>query len=184
MSKTAIIGTVAGLFVLLGVIIIFSIMGLYNGAVTSEKGLTAQYEQNQNNLSQFSNKVAEAAQVPAMYRDDFSKVVTDAMQGRYGADGSKATFQWIKEQQIQFDSSLYGKIQNIIEAGRDSFETNQKLLIDKKRQYETRLDTIPGGMVIRALGFPKIDLDELKIVKSGYSNKAFDSGQEDGIKLR
>lgn len=185
MSKGTIIGlSAAGFLALVTVMMIFAGVGLYNGAVKSEKGVEAQYEQNQNNLSQYSNKVAEAAQIPAMYRDDFSKVVTDALTGRYGKDGSQASFQWIKEHNIDFDSSMYTKIQSIIEAGRDRFEVDQKLLIDKKRAYETRLDTVPGGIVLRMLGFPKIDLDEFKIVKSGYSNEAFSTGEENGLKLR
>ena len=82
MSKGTIIGlSAAGFLALVTVMMIFAGVGLYNGAVKSEKGVEAQYEQNQNNLSQYSNKVAEAAQIPAMYRDDFSKVVTDALTG-------------------------------------------------------------------------------------------------------
>lgn len=189
MSKKMSTGTIValcslGAFLLFTVITVFSVIGINNTAVKAENGIKAQYEQNQNNLSQYSNKVMEAAQVPSMYKDDFKEVLTGALTGRYGKDGSKAAFQWIKEHDIKFDSSLYTKIQNIIESGRDRFETDQKLLIDKKRLYATSLETFPNGMVLGALGFPKIDLDEYKIVKSGYANDAFKSGVEDGIKLR
>lgn len=159
-------------------------VGVYNGAVRMEKGVVAQYEQNQNNLSQYSNKIGEMVQIPTMYKDDFKEVLTGALQGRYGKDGSKATFQFLKEHEINFDSSLYAKIQTVIEAGRNHFEADQKTLIDKKRQYETKLDTFPGNIVLGALGFPKINLADYKILKSEYAADAFKKGVESGLKLR
>lgn len=182
-------GVIVGL-VLLAIVGVFgaSAIGLgisaNNQAVGFETGIKAQYEQCQNNLSQYSNKVAEAAQVPTMYKSDFKEVVSASMQGRYGQNGSQAAFQWLKEHNIAFDSTLYVQLQRMIEAGRNAFEIEQKTLIDKKRQYEATLGTVPTGTIMKLVGFPKIDLAKYDIVKSGYSNKAFETKQEDGLKLR
>lgn len=175
---------IAGLFVIIGLFTALTLISQYNSGVHLEKRVSAQYQQNQNNLSSYSNKIAEACQVPSMYADDYRSLLKDTVQGTYGKDGAKQAMLWLKERNINYDAGMYQKLQQMIEAGRDKFENEQKKLIDLKRQYETKLDTFPGGVVLRMFGFPKIDLDEIKIITSGYANKAFDTGVEDGLKLR
>jgi len=120
-----------------------------------------------------------------MYTDDLKKVYDGAIQARYGKEGSQAAFQWLKEHNPQFDSSMYVKLQTIIESGRNSFEANQKMLLDKKRVYETELRRFPTVLLANMMGFPKIDLDEIDIVTSSKTVKAFDSKMDDKeIKLR
>ena len=160
------------------------IISTNNICVKQEMGIKAQYTQNQNNYDSYFKKLKETAQVPEMYVDDLKKVYASALGARYGEDGSKAVFQFIKEHNPSFDASLYTQIQRVIEAGRNDFENNQKLLIDKKRVYETYLGQFPSGTVANFLGFPKIDLAEYKIVTSSETTETFKSGESAPIKLR
>jgi hypothetical protein len=184
--KTGLIvgGLILGIVVVFVGLIIAMVIGINNQAVQQEAAIKAQWTQNQNNLSAYSNKIAEAAQIPAMYRDDFVKVVNASMQGRYGDKGSQAVFQWLKEQNLNFDASVYKKLQRMIESGRKDFENEQKKLIDLKRQYEVSLQTVPRGWILSMLGFPKVDLKSFNIVTSDYSNESFKTGVDKGIKLR
>jgi Flp pilus assembly pilin Flp len=150
-----------------------------------ENAIEAQYEQNQNSLSKLSLSVVEAAQVPGMARDDIKDVVKSAMEGRYGADGSKAVFQSIKEAYPgQIDPSLYVKIQNIIESGRTDFAVEQEKLIGKVQGYKTELGAPWSGLWLNIAGYPKIDLADFKAVKSNYTVDTFKSGVDTGIKLK
>ena len=126
----------------------------------------------------------EAAQVTEMYRDDLKKVYDGVMAGRYGANGSKAMMQWIQEHNPNVDSSLYTKLQQIIEAGRNSFEADQKSLIDKKRVYEVHIKSFPNSLIAGVLGFPKIDLEKYGIVTSDTTDKAFEDKKSDPHKIR
>lgn len=176
---------VLGFIVITALTCFSSYVSYFNYAVRTEQQLTAQQTDNRNILAQYGQKVAEAAQVPAMYRDDVDKVTTDAIQGRYGKDGSKATFQWLKEQNPNLDPKLYVQIQQIIEAGRDNFENGQRTLIDERRQYQTQLGGFWSGMWLRMAGFPKVDLKSFDIVSTDQADKAFKDKKEAGpIKLR
>lgn len=184
MGKGAVIGlAVLALIAVFVISLVGWFIGTRNEFVALEQGITAQYDQNRNNYDNFVKGVIETAQVPAKYAEDAKKVALAAIQGRYGQDGSKAMFQWLQEQNPQLDASIYKKVQQVIEAGRLSFETNQKTLIDKKRVYETKLQQFPDNIVANVSGFPRIDLKKFDIVTSDRTEKAFETKRDEAIKL-
>lgn len=175
---------VAGIVVSISVVIMVMFIGVYNFGNSSEQRLEAKLKDNKVVLANYHKKVAEAVQVPAMARDDLVKVVTAAIQGRYGEGGSKAVFQMITEQNPSIDPSLYSKIQQIIESGRDKFENNQKEMIDIERAYRTTLGSFPKGIILNILGYPRVDLNKFKIIVDSSTEEAFDTGKEEVMILR
>ena len=177
---------------LIGVLVVFSILsvsvfgavvGINNNCIQYEESVKAQYKQNQNNYDNYFKKVKEVAQIPDMYIEGLKEVYDKAMTGRYGADGSKAMFQWIQEQNPQVDASVYKQIQQVMESGRNDFESNQKMLIDKKRAYEVFYKEFPNSFVVGFLGFPKIDLNKYDIVTSEETENIFNSKKSEYIKI-
>lgn len=179
----AFVGFVVMILVVAGVAI-SSIIGIYNSCVSQEAGLEAQYKQNQNNYDNFYKKVVETAGVTDRYAADFKKIYDGVMEGRYGEEGSKAMFQMLTEQNPQMDATLYRQVQQIIEAGRESFMTEQKTLLDKKRVYESYLNQIPSGPVAKFMGFPKKDISKFDIVTSDRTEKAFETKKDEPIDLK
>jgi hypothetical protein len=169
---------------LLSVLFLMAASGVYNDCISNEKGIEAQYKQNQNNYDNYTKKVLEVAQVPAMYKDDLVAVTKAAISGRYGANGSKAVFQWLKEQNPSLDSSLYVQIQRVIEAGRNGFETDQKALLEKKRIYAVMVESFPNNFVARFFGFPSEKLLAMDIVTSEETEDAFKKKKSAPLKLR
>lgn len=177
-----IFGSLVAMVLILGVFAM-SCIGTYNSCARQENGLEAQWEQNQNNYANYFNKLKEIASVPAMYTADLQKVYTSAIQGRYGANGSQAVMQFIQEHNPTFDSSLYKKIQTIIESGRNSFEADQKTLIDKKQVYQNTLSTFPSGMIASFMGYPKCDMGKYKPVTNDATEDAFRTHKAGPISL-
>jgi hypothetical protein len=163
---------------------ITSYVSAYNSGNRLENVIKATFEDNQNVLAQYSNRIAEAAQVPAMQRDDLTQVVTAALDARYGEEGSQAMFQFIQEQNPNIDSTVYVELQRIIVAGRQDFQNSQTRLIDQKRVYETALGSLWTGTWMGIAGYPNIDLDEYVIVTNARTEEAFSTGKEEAIQLR
>lgn len=161
-----------------------SYISAYNTGNRLERAIVATDENNRNILAQYGNRVAEATQVPALQRDDLTAVVTAALEGRYGENGSRAVFQFIQEQNPQIDSTVYVQLQRMIEAGRIEFASAQTKLVDQKRVYETALGSFWQGTWMGIAGYPKIDLTEYQIVSTGRANSAFEAGIEEPMQLR
>ena len=177
---------IIGLVVLgvLAAICIGSYVTNYNYGNRAEKTITAEYENLQNVLGQYSLRIAEAAQIPSMQTDDLARLFTGALEARYGEGGSDAAFQWLQEQNPNLDQSTYLKVQTMIEAGRNKFENHQTKFIDTKRAYETNLGYLWKGTWLSIAGYPKIELDDYQIVKSQHAVDTFESGIDQGLQLR
>jgi hypothetical protein len=184
-SSTIKLAVGAGIVALIGLGCFGSYVSANNYGNAMEQQLQAKLEDNENVLAQYGQKISEMAQVPAMYTDDLTKVTREAIQGRYGEGGSKAVFQWIKEQNPTIDASLYGRIQQAIEAGRNEFKNSQTQLLDIRRSYQTALGNFWQGLWLRVAGYPKTDLSKFKAVSTERAGRAFETGKEDApIKLR
>lgn len=168
----------------IGIVGITSYISAYNTGNRLERTIEATFTDNQNVLAQYSNRIGEAAQIPAMQRDDLAEVVERALDARYGEEGSQAMFQWIQEQNPQIDSTVYIELQRIINAGREDFRVAQTRLIDQKRVYETALGSFWQGTWLKIAGYPQTDLDQFVIVTNARTDEAFSTGQEEAIQLR
>lgn len=177
--------SVLGFIFIIGIVSCGAVIGIHNECVKQEAGIKAQYKQNQNNYDNYFKKLKEIAQVPEMYVADLKKVWDGVMSGRYGKNGSRATWQWLKEHNPKLDVSMYKKIQSVIEGGRADFEQNQKMLLDKKRLYEdTYLKVFPNSIIASIMGFPKMDLASMDIVTSEATEKIFKTKKSGHIKLK
>ncbi len=175
---------VLGVVALLGIAGVMSYISAHNYSNEAEQSIMAKYDNMENILAQYSLKVTEVASVPAMYKDDMKDVMTSVMSARQGEGGSKAVFQWFKEHDINVDSSLYAKIQTVVEAGRNKFQNAQTGLIDAKRSYSTNMGYLWRGFWIARAGYPKIDLADYAIISSDHAKEAFETKVGKAIKFK
>jgi uncharacterized protein (UPF0333 family) len=181
-------GAVLAVVIVLAVIFDFMVMNYVsavNRGVDAEAGIKAKYKNNENIYANGTQKVMEIAAVPEMYASDLKEIVTAAIQGRYGNDGSKATFQWLKEQNPNLDSSMYTKIQQVIESFRNEFQNAQTELLDRCQAYEKQRGYVWSGFWMQMAGYPKADIEKMCTpVSTDKARMTFETGIDKGIELR
>lgn len=183
-------GIATGWIVLLAVVgfaivSIGSAISYFNDFNRIEQQVKKFNKDSENYLSNYTLKVQETAQIPDMYKDGLKEVIKGTFEGRYGADGSKAVMQWIQEQNIQFDSSLYKEIQVVISSGRDEFRISQTKKLDVCAIYETKLSQFPGSLIAGVFGYPRIDLDKTcQVVSDVRTQEAFGKGVQQPISFK
>lgn len=173
------------------VVLVVLILGVV-GSYIKYANLGNKYEANaekfhkntQNVLSATTLKIREVASVPKMYENSLKNLIDATFKGRYGADGSKATMQWIQEQNLQVDSTMFSKIQSVIESGRDEF----KLAQDRKNEYCTDYEILRGnvwsGFWLGVAGYPKKDITDIcTLVTDAETEEAFKTKKIQAIDL-
>ena len=179
--KAIVIGVVVAIIAVFG---IATYVHYANLGVRMENGIKAAYDDNKNVLGQYSLKVVETAKVTGKFADDLARVTSEALEGRYGENGSRAVFNWIQENYPgQLDASLYANVQRVIEAGRKDFEVKQRTLIDQKRVYQNQLDFVWSGFWLGVAGYPKIKLEDFKILTSEHAEESYKSGIEKPVEF-
>jgi len=149
----------------------------------TEVALKAKIEDNENIYANGTQKVIEIAQVPKMYTNAVSKVTREAIEGRYGENGSQAVFQLLVEQNPTIDPSLFKDISQTIKAFRDEFKNSQTQMLEQRRSYETALGSVWQGFWLRLAGYPRIDLSKFTIVTTDRARDAFDTKRDKGLQL-
>ncbi|MBI2056207.1 MAG: hypothetical protein HYT37_02410 [Candidatus Sungbacteria bacterium] len=171
MKTLAILGTI-------GVLVLFFVVGYFgfqNTANVHENGIIAQYDVNKNVYDNGWKEIKEMAQIPDMYTGQLEKLYKVALEGRYGADGSKAMMQFIQEQNPTIDSSLFRQIQQSIEIFRKRFTAEQTALVSRKQAYRNYLTGTFSGRLYNSIagGYPKIDMTKYDIVTSDKTEEDF-----------
>jgi hypothetical protein len=197
-NKILIVSGAAFLLLILATFV--SMTSWYDTAVRLENTTKAQWMSNQNTYDAFWKTVKEVAQVPDKYKEDFKDLLVSETAAKFGPEGSKATMQWFQERQINFDSGMYRKVQDVIESGRQDFKRSQNELLDKQRKVADLTQSYWGGVMARHYNFPRDlqgaaappkDLDgdgrltvlDYPIVTSARTAKAFATGQDEEVQV-
>ena len=174
------------LLVVVGVIggIVAFFLSYANTAVEYEQHINRFDRASQTSLPTHTLKLSELVQVPQMYAEDFKEMIKATFEGRYGADGSKATMQWIQEQNLPFDSSMYRELQIVITAGRDEFKLSQDRKIEICTQYDILTNKPISKMILSVMGYPSLDIQtKCRVVLDTQTIKTFETGIAEPIKL-
>lgn len=176
-------GIIFGAIALVIVIVIAGVTTM-NGFVRSENNVVKFNSDSENVLSNYTMKLQEVAQVPDMYIGALKGIVQETFQGRYGQNGSQAVMQWIKEQNLQVDSTMFKEIQIVVKAGRDEFRISQTKKLDVCAAYKNDIQTFPGNVVAGIFGYPRIDLEKsCQVISDARTQEAFRSGTQSAIKI-
>jgi hypothetical protein len=192
MKKYQLGGALVPIIVTLGVVFTLGLMlwGTYisnfDTGVQYENEIKAAWENNENILAAHKKKLHQALGTSKLNAKQVEGIITKALEARYGEGGNKASWAWIQENHPNLDQSINKQLMQIMEAGENEFKTAQTRMVDTKRAYETALDkTYPlgSGWWLTMAGFPKITLDDYKIITTKDAKKAFDTGIDEPMDM-
>ena len=193
MKKGFLIG--GGVFVILGLMIVFWAVGLSNSEIKLKNRGNAQQESCAAYFDKVWKILQQQAQVTDQYKDGFKEIYTGLMEGRYANDGQgqgKETFmKWIQESNPTFSPALYEKLMASIEGQREGFFIEQQKLIDIDREHKNMCQTFPNSMVVgkrHEIGYQedengKVIKKGITIIKSLKTDDVYKSGQENDVEL-
>lgn len=189
MGAGVIVAIVFGIiFTLIAVVVGIGVMayvGAANKGNQMENQINNLRQSSASNLSNLAMTIQEQAQVPEMATDHLKQIIEAQMSGRYGADGSKAVFQFLKEQNLQVDQRMYLNIQAAMSGGRKEFEISQNRLLSQCNSYKNEIGNVWSGFWMRLAGYPKVDLKVVcRAVTDTKTDAAFESGHQTKISLK
>lgn len=194
-------------------VVVLSLYGWLNStrntAISFERQLSAQYLSNQNNLSAYISGFYEQVSVAQTQSEVLNDILLDAVKGRYdseqgGFNVDSAFFAAVVEAYPEASAQEllrnWGKIQDYITAGRESYKNVQDKLLDQLRAYDTwREQGFVRSAVVSALGFPSHRLEArvgenvhyglqardkmYQIVLTKDAQKAYEDGTMDPLKV-
>ncbi len=171
MKLGAKLGIAGGALIAIIAVIIFimniSYQNKYEGV---QEDITAQYKKIETDYEKMSRIILQQAGIVNKYSNDFKEIYKGMMQGRYGAEGSKAMWQWIKEQNPQIDASLYQKLMVTVEAQRTTFSRHQEKVAMMVAESNKMLRIAPSSWFVDG------EIQEAKIVSSSATKAIVDSG--------
>jgi hypothetical protein len=178
MGKFIFFGVLALVGILL-VSLVLNVISWSNNEIALRQQVLAQQKVNTTVFDKTWKVIAQQAQVTDKYKDSFKEVYQTIMNERY-ENSKNVMWQWIQEQNPQFESRLFEKLMVSIESLRNEFQLEQKKLIDLGRQHTVMVSQFPGSLWASLLGRNVI---ELQIVTSAKTEESFKTGQENDVKV-
>ncbi len=182
----------AGLAVALAVTVavvvgVFGYVGMYtstNDTANSFEANIKRYDKaSQSQLSTYTLKVQEQAQIPAMYAEDLQKTIKAYFEGR-GKQDENFIRSFVNQNVPNLSPKMYENLMVTIDSGRDAFNNVQKQKIDVCQEYEEFRGRTWTGMFL-SNKYPNSGIEKLcQVITDDRTVKAFETGRQETIKLR
>lgn len=147
------IKTIIAVIILIVIPLVF-IVNTHNGMVRTENSIDAAYKAYENVYSNYFLSIKEMAKVSDKYSERFKEVYDDIMTKRYEG-GQDAMFKLIREDNPNFDASLFTALQQKIASGRKEMTLQEQIIVDSKRIAYNKLDQLVSGTILKTFDFPK-----------------------------
>lgn len=166
--------------IILGVVLLLLVVMYFhynNREIALRKEAEAQQGKIESVYDTMWKTLKQEAGVTDQYRKTFEEIYPKLIAGRYSQDG-KELMKFIKESNPEFDTRLYDKLMQSIEAQRAYFASSQQRMLDIIRERETLLEQMPSCWFISNKS--KI---EYEVISSTASKDTMVSRREDDVEL-
>lgn len=159
---------IVGVLILVVLFLYGKFNGIHREGIDRETALTAQYLDNQNELSSFIATFYEQLGIADRKSEQLDRILEDAVKGRYDDTGLSAAtpnesndlISAIVEAYPDLSGlDTYDTIMDTISSGRDAYKQKQTKLLDMLRSYDRwRKQDIIGSVLISIAGHPSSSL--------------------------
>jgi hypothetical protein len=170
---------VGSIILILLLLVALPLMSYSNAEVDLRTSVQASQKDNQVVYDRVWKTIQQQAGVTSEYSEQFRAIYRDIMNGR-NPEGQGKLVKFVKEANPNFDSSLFTKLMTSIEGQRKDYERKAEELIDRSREHNKLLQTMPGSFYLSFLGRKPIDI---QLVTSTRTDDAFKSGKDDDTNL-
>jgi hypothetical protein len=175
---------VLGVLLVVGGSLVLGYIDFGSEANRFENSIKAAWTNNQNVYDNGWKAIMEKAQVPKEYISQVKNAYTAVMTGRYGANGSQALLQLIKEDNPKLDPSVYIQVQQSVEIFHNQFAQAQTELVSRKQEYINLYTGTRHGRFYNLFAhYPHIDMSKFDIVTSEKTQQDFDTKKAEPLKL-
>lgn len=163
----------------------FAVVGMYTNVNNKANAFEANIKRNdmasQTQLSNYTLKVQEQAQIPAMYAEDLQKTLKAYFEGRNKDETYIRSF--VQQNMPNLSPKMYETLMVTIDAGREAFKNAQNKKTDVCSDYEEFRGRIWSSMFLSAK-YPGNNIEKLcTIVTDDRTAKAFETHRQEVIKL-
>ena len=166
--------------IILGVVLLLLVVMYFhynNREIALRKEAEAQQGKIESVYDTMWKTLTQEAGVTDQYRKTFEEIYPKLIAGRYSQEGGEL-MKFIQESNPDFDTRLYDKLMQSIEAQRAYFASSQQRMLDIIRERETLLEQMPSCWFISNKS--KI---EYEVISSTASKDTMVSRREDDVEL-
>ena len=166
--------------IILGVVLLLLVVMYFhynNREIALRKEAEAQQGKIESVYDTMWKTLKQEAGVTDQYRKTFEEIYPKLIAGRYSQEGGEL-IKFIQESNPEFDTRLYDKLMQSIEAQRAYFASSQQRMLDIIRERETLLEQMPSCWFISNKS--KI---EYEVISSTASKDTMVSRREDDVEL-
>lgn len=166
--------------IILGVVLLLLVVMYFhynNREIALRKEAEAQQGKIESVYDTMWKTLKQEAGVTDQYRKTFEEIYPKLIAGRYSQEGGEL-MKFIQESNPDFDTRLYDKLMQSIEAQRAYFASSQQRMLDIIRERETLLEQMPSCWFISNKS--KI---EYEVISSTASKDTMVSRREDDVEL-
>lgn len=176
--KGIIIAAIAGISVV--AIGLITYISTSNQEVRLRNQVEAQQQVLESHHDRMWKILQQKADVSQEYKKTFEDIYPELIEGRYKGEGGARMMlaKLVKEDNPDFDTSLYKELSRSIEAERVSFHQAQRKLVDVHREHKNLIQTFPGSVML-----PGKEPVDITIITSTRSKKAVETGVDDDVSL-
>jgi hypothetical protein len=171
-----------GLAVILAIVVFSSFVSFSN----TEIDLRTAFEQKIDERTTFYDKmykvISQQTQIAVKNDESFRQNINIIMEGRKDAEG--VFMKWIKEVNPNAEyaevSALYKDLSRSVEAQREGFFNQEKVLQDIVRQHKLHIQKFPNTIYNAFMGRQPL---EYKPIQSSLTEEVMRTGKDDNVKL-